>query len=67
MKTTPAQITADGNADRLKALWGMWQEKMGMGRFEKNQLDKGIRIRRFSCIWRKSVGWNGRLQFTLYE
>lgn len=23
LKTTPAQITADGNADRLRALWGM--------------------------------------------
>ena len=25
LKTTPAQITADGNADRLEALRGMWR------------------------------------------
>lgn len=24
LKTTPTQMTADGNADRIKALWGMW-------------------------------------------
>lgn len=27
MKTTPAQITADGNADRLKALREMYGER----------------------------------------
>lgn len=32
LKTTPAQITADGNADRIKALWGdvIWKHGCGL-------------------------------------